>query len=129
MLYKREALQVHNSIKMAGGSSQVEVIIPSDVDKMTGLPKGDSQSITLFFVQANYSNEDLSDSSIASGLTKILVSSLDATGQPVANFSKFLKNKKAMVKYASGSKLSIKNVKLTTPDGKTPIAARVFLGG
>ena len=77
MPYKRQRLQSHNTIVKSGNNSTLEIISPSKADPMTGISTGE-QIATAHYVQANYSTLDLSDSAIASGLTKLLISPLES---------------------------------------------------
>ncbi len=130
MPYKRQTLQSHNTIVKAGNNSTLEIISPSKVDPVSGLSKGLPETIRVNYTQTHYTSQDLADSGVANGLTKLLISPLDSNGKEIPDFARLLQNKNTFVKLeGDGSKVSIKLAKIVMPDSKTPILARVFIGG
>ena len=129
MAYERQVLSSHKTIVKAGNGSTLKVVYPLGTDTMTGISSGYGE-IKAYFAQTSYSAQELSDSSIASGLTKLLVSPLDEDGNVIKDFSQILKNKKSYVKFSDDeSTVSIKVVRLTQPDHNTVLLARVYIGG
>jgi len=126
MLYHRERYQVLNTIKLSGNNA-IASIQTYKGDPMGG-PSVLDLNVQVNFVQANYSNTDIADPSISSGLMKILVPSIDGDGKEI-NLESLVMDKSAKVVFSTGKVLGIKSPKLTMPDGVTPIVARLFLGG
>ena len=126
MPYDRERLQVLNSIKRAGNGEQVTVEVTSGGGM--GAPQATQQAFTAYFAQVNYSSKDVADPTIANGLMKIIIPAINDAGAELSNFNSVL-NKSAKVVFTDGTKVGIKMAKVTQPDHKTPILARLFLGG
>ncbi|AFK66660.1 hypothetical protein COPG_00064 [Colwellia phage 9A] len=131
MPYKKQALQIHSTIVKSGNNSKMDIVTPSKVDPISGISSGVEESIEVNFVQTHYTSQDLGDSGIASGLTKLLISTLDPNGNEIVGFVKALQHKNAFVRYSGGGgkKVSIKLSKIVMPNGVIPILARVFIGG
>lgn len=128
MKYRRQVLQIHNTIKKSGNKAVLDLIIPTGVNPTTGRATGETV-YKVFFVKVNYTTEELSDGSLVEGLSKYLISTISPDGQYLQNLPELLKNKKATVRLAGGTnKLSIKASRITAPDGVTPLAARLFVG-
>lgn len=126
MPYDRERLQVLNSIKRAGAGEKVSIEVTTGGSM--GAPGATQQLFSAYFAQVNYTNRELSDPSLANGLMKIIIPAIDDAGVEHPNF-KSVMQKSAKAVFANGDSISVKMVRITEPDHKTPVMARLFLGG
>ena len=129
MGYKREQKLVHSTIKKAGNHATIQIVAPSQKGAFSGAKVGADKSITAYFCQQNQSNESLEQNPNQLTSINLLVSPLDKEGVVHADFSSIVEDKAAKVVYASGESVSVENARITSPDGVTPILARLRLGG
>ena len=126
MAYDREKRQVANTLKAAGYGATIKVEYVGGRHPTSGFPTK-IESPDIYFTQVSYSNEDLANNSIAEGLVKILVASIDQNGQDIPNFAKIVSDKTGVVIFKDGTRMSIKNAQVTKADGVNPILGRLFL--
>ena len=129
MPYRREKLEVLNTIRKAGNNAKIEVIVPKSKSTFSGKTKGKDSKFTAYFVQIRLSNGDIEKNpNLVDGAT-LLVTPLDSDGKEITNFTELIKDKAASVITPNGKKLGISTATLTQPDGITTIMARIVIGG
>lgn len=129
MLYKREISQVLLTVLHAGNGGILKIGIPPATDPLSGIPTGPMVEHESPFVVVTYSREDISNPSLANGLTKVLICPVTKDGVPIPDFIDIVENKNAVVTFPDGKEFKILHSNVVKPDGKTPIVARAFLGG
>lgn len=129
MLYLREATQIRNTCIATSNGEVVKISTPSETKPFTGEVLTAGESISVFFYQMNTANSTLDKSPNLVNTIQIRVSPLDADGAYIAKFRDIVEDKSATVEYSDGRKVSVESAVITMPDGKTPIMARLRLGG
>tara|TARA_R110000851_G_scaffold95639_4_gene207738 strand:- start:622 stop:1008 length:387 start_codon:yes stop_codon:yes gene_type:complete len=127
MPYRTEQRKVTNTIRKAGNNAALTIRSISSRHPISGFPVT-TVSAPIFFAQVNYNGGDLNDTSIADGLTKLVLAPLDASGNEVVDFNNIVSDKSGIVIFPNGVESSIQNTRITSGDTVTPIAARLFLG-
>lgn len=127
MPFEREQQQVLATIKKAG-NKQKGYIKTYQSDPMGGGYVEDL-SVETYFAQSSLNGKDYSDPSLANGLFKLLIPAVTDSMSTLIDFTKILNNKTTKFIFPDGREVGIINVKLTMPDGVTPILARLYAGG
>lgn len=129
MPFENETLQLLRTILKTGNNGLITLKVPAKTDPLSGITTGQPVFHEVPFAVVNYSREDLSDPSLANGLTKILLSPLTIDAQPIPDFLSIVENKNTVAIFPDGDTFKILHTKTTKPDGKTVLVTRAFLGG
>ena len=126
MPFDREKKQILSTIKLAG-NKQRGFIKTYKTDPMSGgyVPVLNKET---YFAQSSMSSNDFSSQALANGLFKLLIPAVGDDMVDTLDFNKLVTDKSIKFLFPDGREVNIINVKLTCPDGVTPVLARLYVG-
>jgi hypothetical protein len=126
MAFEREQRKVLATVKRIG-AGQKGFIKTYKSDPMGGGNVPDL-NVETYFAQSSMDGRDFSDPSLANGLFKLLIPAIDNSISVIMDFNNLVNNKTATFVYPDGREVNVINVKVSCPDGVTPLLARLYVG-